>query len=432
MKIRIFLVAAAMIAVIAATYAATIPNAAVERDLAQEALPVSVVTLQPISNIQREREFTGTLKAARRVNLAFERSARLLQVHVDEGQRVEAGQALAVLDSRQLQTQIRQTAAMVAQQTAVLAELKSGPRKELIASTKAEWQAAEADVRLRKLTLDRVNKLFQRNSTSEQQVDETRLAYASAAAQQDALYKRYEQLETGTRKEQVAAQAASVEGLKAEKDRLEISLADSTLMAPFSGVITKRLADEGNMLSPGQPLLELIESDQLEAHIGLPTRFISNLSKTDLYQLNTEQIDVQGTLKDVVAQVDPATRTQNVIMNINDASRYQLADGQLIRLKLSERVTVDGFRVPTTALSSGDRGLWKAYIAEPAETDPEAFTVRDRAVEAIHTDGNWTVIRGTVYPGEQLIVSGVHRVVPGQLVNIQAPRNQPAQSSMND
>lgn len=427
MKIKIILVAATMFAIIAATYAATIPDAAVERNSADEALPVSVVALRPVSTIQRQREFTGTLKAARRVKLAFERGARLMQVLVDEGQRVEVGQEIAVIDSRQLQTQIRQTSAMIAQQTAVLAELKSGPRKEQIASTKAEWQAAQADVRLRKLTLDRVSKLFQRSSTSEQLLDESRLAYESAVAQQDALYKRYEELDTGTRKEQIEAQAASVEGLKAEKQRLEISLADSTLTAPFSGIITKRLADEGNMLSPGQPLLELIEADELEAHVGLPIRFTGNLSNTESFRLSTEQVDLRGTLKNIVAQIDPATRTQNVILKVEDASRYNLADGQIIRLKLNELLPVDGFRVPTTALSSGDRGLWKAYIAEPSEANPKSFVVRDRAVEAVHTDGNWTVIRGTVYSDEKLITNGVHRIVPGQLVNIQAsnPKSNP-------
>lgn len=425
MKPQTLLVAAIMVVVIAATYAATIPDPAIERSSAAEALPVSVVALQPVSNIKREREFTGTLKAARRVDLAFERSARLIQVHVDEGQRVELGQPLAVLDSRQLATQIRQTSAMIAQQTAVLSELNRGPRKELVAATKADWQAAQADVRLKKVTLDRINQLYQKNSTSAQQVDETRLAYESATAQQDALYKRFEQQDTGTRKEQIEAQAASVEGLKAERDRLEISLTDSILTAPFAGTITKRLADEGNMLNSGQPLLQLVESDELEAHIGLPTRFTSNLSKSDSFQLKTEQVDVGGTLKNVVAQVDPTTRTQNVILKVNDAARYNLADGQLIRLKLNELIPVDGFRVPTTALSSGDRGLWKAYIAEPSETDSNICIVRDRAVEAIHTDGNWTVIRGTVYSGEHLIINGVHRVVPGQLVTIQEPQAEP-------
>ncbi|MEP3481354.1 MAG: efflux RND transporter periplasmic adaptor subunit [Fuerstiella sp.] len=424
MKTNTIIIAAIMVAIIAATYAATVPEPAVERSQAQEAVPVSVVTLQPVSNIERQREFSGTLKAARRSHLGFERSARLMKVLVDEGQQVESGQSLAVLDSRKLKTQIRQTSALIDQQTAILSELKSGPRKELVAATKADWQAAQADVRLKKLTLDRINKLYERSSASAQQVDENRLAYEAAVAQQDALYKRFEQQDTGTRKEQIDAQAASIESLEAEKKRLEISLKDSTLVAPFSGTITKRLADEGNILNPGQPLLELVESQKLEAHVGLPTRFTSNLSVNETFQLSTEQIDINGTLKNVVAQVDPATRTQNVILKVHDATRYNLADGQLIRLKMNELIAVDGFRVPTTALSSGDRGLWKAYIAESSETDSSVCVVRDRAVEAVHTDGNWTVVRGTVYPGEHLIVNGVHRVVPGQLVKIQRPKDK--------
>lgn len=410
-----------MAIIVAATYAATIPNPPLERNAADEALPVQAIKLRPVQSIERRREFAGTLKAARRANLAFERSARLMQVLVDEGERIESGQTLAVLDHRQLQAQIRQTDATINQQTAILTELLNGPRKELIAATKAEWQAATADVSLRKATLGRIQDLHQRNSSSAQQLDEARLAYESAAAKQESAHKRFQELEKGTRQEQINAQTASIDSLKAEKDRLEISLKDSTLTAPFSGTITKRFADEGNMLSPGQAILELVESDHMEAHVGVPTQFVGNLAKGESLLLSTDQIEVYGVLKQVVRQVDSRTRTQTVILSVNESENYNLADGQLVRLHLDESVNVKGFLVPTTALASGNRGLWKAYIAEPNQDAPTVYTVQDRAVEVIHSDGNQTVIRGTVYPGEQLITHGVHRVVPGQTVRIVRP-----------
>lgn len=418
MKSKITLVALVMMAIIAATYATTIPDPSPERNAAEEALPVQTIKLCPVESIERQRKFAGIAKAARRANLAFERSARLEQVHVDEGERVTSGQKLATLDNRQLQAQIRQTDATIAQQKAILLELRNGPRKELIAATKAEWQAAKADVSLKQATLERIKRLYQRNSTSAQQLDEATLAYDSASAKQEALYKRFQELDAGTRQEQIDAQIALIESLKAEKDRLEIALSDSTLTAPFSGRITRRLTDEGNMLSPGQAILELAESDQMEAHVGVPTQFVGNLAAGQSFVLETNQVQVQGTLKQIIAQVDPKTQTQTVILKVDESGSYHLADGQLVRLHLDEIVNVDGFLVPTTALASGNRGMWKAYIAEVNENNPTAHTVKAREVEILHTNGNQTVIRGTVYAGEHLITDGIHRVSPGQVVRI--------------
>ncbi|MEZ6131426.1 MAG: biotin/lipoyl-binding protein [Planctomycetaceae bacterium] len=180
------------------------------------ALPVRVAVLEPVTSIIRERQLTGVVAAARRTMLAFERSARLNTVMVDEGQSVQAGQVLAVLDQRQLDAQVNEVDAGIQQQKAVLAELIKGPRQELIAATEAERAALAADVELRKATLDRTQSLHERQATSAQALDEVRLAWKAAVASRDAVTKRLDELRAGTRKEQLAAQEAVVIGLKAK------------------------------------------------------------------------------------------------------------------------------------------------------------------------------------------------------------------------
>ena len=64
----------------------------------EAALPVNVVAVQPVSSVTREREFTGSVIAARRTRLAFERPARLVEAVVDEGDDVAEGQVLARID----------------------------------------------------------------------------------------------------------------------------------------------------------------------------------------------------------------------------------------------------------------------------------------------------------------------------------------------
>lgn len=382
----------------------------------RSALPVKTVRLQPIFSIDRDRQFTGTVAAARRTRLAFERPARLLKVMCDEGQQVTSGQILAAIDQRQLVARVSEIEAGIRQQDAVLLELQTGPRSEVIAATNAELSALSADVELRKATLDRTQGLFRRQATSAQALDEVRLTWKAAVARQEAVAKKRDELVSGTRQEQIAAQTAVVEQLQAQLKQLQIDITDSHLKAPFAGTIVKREADEGDMLSSQQPVLELLETSRLEARIGVPSEFINSLDRDGYVVLTAGQREVTGRIRDIIAQVDRATRTQTVVIDIDDAENCGLADGALIRLAFTQTKNTAGFRVPLTALASGSRGLWAAYALEPADDNPAMTNIATRVVEVIHTDGETAVIRGAVYEGDRIVADGVHRIVPGQRV----------------
>ncbi len=390
---------------------------------ATEAMPVETLILKSATSITRDRQFTGTLVAARRTRLAFERPARLESANVDDGDRVHAGQVLATIDQRQLKNQLIQLKASRSQQAAVLAELKAGPRKETVAAARAELASIAADVDLQKATLKRVEDLFQREATSAQAIDEARLAWQAAAAQKDAAARKLDELEAGTRMEKVAAQEALVAGIDSQLKQLQLDISDSQLTAPFAGTIVKRMADEGDFLNSQQPVFELIESDQLEARVGVPTALLDQLTKTDYVVLTAGTANFTGKIKQVVPQVDVHTRTQTVVIAVDDVHPDHLADGQLVRMAVTEKRSVDGFQVPLTALASASRGLWSIYVVEQQEGLPDGIGIlKARSVEVLHTDADFAVVRGTVYKGERIVATGVHRVVPGQQVQVKIDR----------
>ncbi len=383
------------------------------------ALPVKTMQLEAVSSFNRVRQFTGTVVAGRRSRLAFERSARLTEVMFDEGQSVTSGQVVAKIDQRQLNARNAELQAQTKQQTAILAELKRGPRPETIASTRADLAALTADVELKKATFDRTKGLFDRRATSAQTLDEGRLAWKAAVARREAVVRQLDELLAGTRTEQIAAQEAVVAGLHAKADQLQIDVDDSQLSAPFSGTVVKRFVDEGDMLTAQQPVLELLETGKLEARIGVPSSLISHLNRKDYVVLKSGDIDVTGKIRSVVAQVDPATRTQTVVIDIDDAEHTNLADGALIRLAFDQTQPVEGFRVPLTALASGSRGLWSVYAIESTEKQSTKTVIVTRAVEVLHTDGDFAIVRGAIYEGERIVSEGVHKVVPGQEISAQ-------------
>lgn len=388
-------------------------------------MPVMVSKLHRVTQVSRQQYVSGILVASRRSVLGFERTGRLEVVFVDEGQRVEKGEQLAILDQRQLRIQVLETQARLAQQVAVLEELRAGPREETIAAARAETEALTSEAELRQVTLNRMEELAQRNAVGQQTLDDARYDWKAVTARRDAATRRLEELLTGTRSEQLAAQRAAVDILKAQLEHLQIDIQDSILDAPFAGTIVRRLADEGRMLSAGQSVLELLESDHLEAHVGMPQSLVRSLQSSDYVVMTVNGHGVTGRLRSILPQVDSATRTQTAVIDVSDGVDLELADGQLVRLQVTEEIPTDGFRVPLSALSAGVKGLWTlAVVTQPdqKEGSPDSpashrdGVVQLRAVEVLITESDFAVIRGAVREGETFVINGSHRLINGQKI----------------
>ncbi len=164
-------------------------------------------------------------------------------------------------------------------------------------------------------------------------------------------------------------------------------------------------------------MFELIETGNLEARIGVPSALLPGLKAQEYVILNADGHEITGRLKSVVPQVDPATRTQVAVITIDSTEVPLLADGQLIRLHLEEKLKLAGFEVPVVALAKAPRGLWSVYVIEPDESSTGIGTIAARSVELLHMDSQTAVVRGAISGDERIIASGIHRIVPGQKVN---------------
>ncbi|MFG0296154.1 MAG: efflux RND transporter periplasmic adaptor subunit [Maioricimonas sp. JB045] len=386
-------------------------------------LPVRTTRLISVGTLETRHTFTGVLEAARVSQLGFERSGRVVELLVDEGERVEAGQPLARLDVSTLDVKRRQLEAQRLQAAAVLAELRAGPRTETIAAARASVEQHEAELELWKLTCTRNERLHDRNAITEQQYDDARLNMAAAQARLDAARHQLRELEEGTRPEQVAAQEAAVEQLVASLALVATDIEKSTLRAPFAGTIARRLIDEGTVATATTAVVELVDTEHLEAHIGLPAETAARLVPGAELVLRISDREITGRMRAVRPVLDPVTRTQVVIVDVAASDAGPSVPGQVVRLDVDEAGDVDGYWVPLSALAQGPRGLWSLYAAQP-ETGivpaqaADVAVVERRTVEVVHTEEDRALVRGTVYPGDRIVVDGLHRVVPGQRVRV--------------
>ncbi|QDU40370.1 Macrolide export protein MacA [Maioricimonas rarisocia] len=386
-------------------------------------LPVRTIELTSITELETRHTFTGVVEPARTSQLGFERSGRVLELLVDEGERVEADQPLARLDTQALEIRSRELEAKRLEARAILAELRRGPREETIAAARANVEQFQAELELWTVTCSRNDRLRQNDAITEQQYDNARLNMSAARARLSAAKSQLRELEEGTRQEQLDAQDAVVAQLDANLALVETDLEKSVLRAPFAGTISKRLIDEGTVTSATATVFELVDTDHLEARIGLPADVASRLQPGQEKGLRKGTQHLAGRIRAVRPVLDPVTRTQVVIIDIVDDASRQTVPGEVVRLDITETGDADGFWVPLSALAQGPRGLWSLYAVDPASADAQAAEannarVERRTVEVVHTEEDQALVRGTVYDGDRIVVNGLHRIVPGQLVRV--------------
>ncbi|MEO0949126.1 MAG: efflux RND transporter periplasmic adaptor subunit, partial [Cyanobacteria bacterium J06641_5] len=378
-------------------------------------LPVNVLQIVPVSSYEVARAYTGEIAALRASDLGFERGGRLVDVLVREGDRVTAGQPIAQLDTQNLQAQRRQLEAEKARAVAQFAELQAGPRSEDIAAAEAEVRDLEQQLLLVQAQRSRREFLHNEGAISKEELDEFTFDRGALQARLERAQSNLAELRNGTRPEQIDAQQALVRQLDANIADIEITIGKSAIAAPFAGLVAARQVDEGTVLSAGQAVVRLVEDATPEARIGLPTDRTARLRLGETQTLQFGDRAYSATVAAVLPEIDPQTRTQEVIFALEPAATPYAKPGQTVRVELTETVSAEGFWLPIGALTRDIRGLWSCYVLVPTQAQDTAV-VETVSVEILHQEAERVLVRGTLQSSDRIVADGIHRLVPGQKV----------------
>ena len=383
-------------------------------------LPVSTTTIETTATYQTSQTYTGEVTASRSSEVGFERGGKLVTVLVEEGDSIEAGMALAKLDTANLEAEKQALVAQKAQAQAVLAELGNGARTEQIASAKATVKDLQQQLELEQLKSDRREYLYQEGVISREQLDEIAFNRNALNARLANAQSNLDELNNGTRQEQIVAQQAVVAEITAQIANLEITIAKSTLRAPFGGIVANRHLDEGAVVETGQSILRLVEDMQPEVKIGIPTTLVSRIPVGSQQTVQIADTTYRGRVKSILPEVDPATRTRTAVIQLNTDARGKVAPGQIARFTLTQDSTTDGYWLPIDALVKGDRGLWSCFavVTNTNKVGDRITQIERRYIELLETREDRVLVRGTLQPGDRIVINGNHRLVPAQNVRV--------------
>jgi len=295
--------------------------------------------------------------------LGFELYGVIDETRVVEGERVVKGQILATLDKQRLFAR----------------------KKELDATL----VRAKADATLASLSAKRTAELVDKRLEPEQRLDE-------ANANLDAAN-------------------ALVNEVKARRGGLDVELQKSSLVAPFSGQVVQQLLDLGTVVTTGQAVFSLMAEMDLEARIGLPTRTPLALNLGQGYELSYAGETLPAILISIAKQRDRATRAVDALFKIDaqTAQKRYLMAGDLVSLSVDVEIEKQGAWIPISALSNGVRGLWTLFIIDKSSGSQ---IIQPRSVYVEYMEQERAFVSGAIAQGELLVVSGLHRLTPNQVV----------------
>ena len=213
------------------------------------------------------------------VKLGFEAQGRIVAIDVDEGDAVKAGQVLARLDDRLARARVTATEAALAQAKARYLFARRGPRTEDLAAARAEADAAAAAAH-RGAEQARTERLGDVGAVATSVVDADGAAARVAQAQASAASARYQSLAKGTRPEQVEEAAAAIALAQSEVEAAKVALDQTVLRAPSDGVILRRLAEVGSIvtLTVPTPVVTLADLRHLEVRAEVDEADVAAIS----------------------------------------------------------------------------------------------------------------------------------------------------------
>lgn len=276
-------------------------------------------------------EQAGTVRAKNEAEVSSRIMAQVREILVKEGDLVtgletghEKATVLARLDARDLRSRLQQAEQQAAgiQRGVDSAQARLGAARAQLTATLAESSRSNSDYR-------RYQELYRNQATTGQQLEQVKTQRNVAEARVAAARREVEAAERDL--ERVTAQKGQMEAALQEA---RVVLSHAVIQAPFSGRVTRKMLDVGDMVSPGQPLFAIETVAHPEIHAHVTESLAGSLRAAQEMEVHVDALDrtFTGRLLEIVPKSDPQTRT--VLVKVGLSPDSELVSGLFARLRV--------------------------------------------------------------------------------------------------
>ena len=220
---------------------------------------------------------------ATRLDIAARVDGRVGEIPVVRGQDVAAGAVLVKIDNPETIAKRAQAIAAKTVAEAQLANVRAGTRAEVIAARKAAVERAEASVVLAQKTFERTRQLAEHDNAPKARLDQTTDALHESQRALDQAKSAHEQAVNGYTREEHQIAEANVVKAAADIEAVQSIVDQMTVYAPVASQVYQRNVEPGEYVSPGVPLVTLINLNDLWIHFDLREDLVKTLKVGDRF-----------------------------------------------------------------------------------------------------------------------------------------------------
>lgn len=245
---------------------------------------MGIAQLQKFATQPREQFLQGQMEA-RRVLVAGKVPGRIVNLFVREGDVVVKDSLVAIISSPEIEAKKIQAAGALEAAKAQAKKAKNGARREDITALKAMADRAQEAATLAKNTYDRVQKLFDEGVLPLQKRDEAETQMKASQAASDAAFAKYKQAVAGARIEDKDAANALVKQAEGANAEVDAYLEETKIRAPISGEVSLKLAEEGEVVGSGSPVVAVTDLRDAWAVFHLREDYLQNIHKGSKFEM---------------------------------------------------------------------------------------------------------------------------------------------------
>ena len=194
---------------------------------------------------------------------------------------------------------------------------------------------------------------------------------------------------------------------KSQYEFYKVKFEQTKLLAPFDGIVQDRYLDTGSVINGGIPILEVLDSRNVKAHISIPISYIDKIEIGGIYNFKIGNISATAQLQRL-APMSLGGSNNRLAVFVFDTF---FNPGSVATLKLKTIESGRGTWVPIKSLSQSEQGIWAIYTI-----NEERKVVRD-LVDVIYFEGQYAYVNGTLKDGDLVVLGGAKKIIEGKIID---------------
>ena len=195
--------------------------------------------------------------------------SRIEEIYVQDGQQIKKGQALVRLVSPEVDAKKQQALASLQSALALQSTAERGSQQENVESLYANWQSLKAQQQLAETTYQRGANLYKEGVISRQRRDEMQAAAFSSKEMAHSAYQQYARAERGSTPQQKSSADAQVKIAQAAVDEANALSAETQLLAPINGTVSKIYGKPSELVATGVPVVSILQDDEISISLNI-------------------------------------------------------------------------------------------------------------------------------------------------------------------